>query len=123
VRTEYASKVSFEARAGDELAEVSITTSGPYEETRIISVMNCSLDLIPGKYVFVQSYEDKPGQLGKIGTILGEAGVNISTMEIGLKPGTSTAYILMNVDQAIDAELRQRIETAVGSSRGWFIEL
>ncbi|MCL2883799.1 MAG: phosphoglycerate dehydrogenase, partial [Coriobacteriia bacterium] len=41
VRTEYASKVSFEARAGDELAEVSITTSGPYEETRIISVMNC----------------------------------------------------------------------------------
>jgi D-3-phosphoglycerate dehydrogenase len=124
VRSEYANKVSFEARAGSQLAEVSITTSGPGEDLRIVSVLGYKLDLIPGKNVLIQKYEDKPGQLGLIGTILGKANINISTMEVGVKEEkTRMALILMNVDEPVPAEVRAEIKEAVGVTEGWFIQL
>ena len=124
VRSEYASKVSFEARAGSQVVEVSITTSGPDEDLRIISVLGYKLDLIPGKYIFIQKYEDKPGQLGLIGTILGKANINISTMEVGVREEkTRMALILMNVDDPVPPAVREEIKEAVGVTEGWFIQL
>ena len=124
VQSEYANKVTFEARAGGQLVEVSITTSGASEELRIVSILNYKLDLIPGKYVFIQKYEDKPGQLGLIGTILGKAGINISTMEVGVRDEkTRMALILMNVDEPVPAAVRDEIKQAVGVTEGWFIQL
>ena len=124
VRTEYANKVSFEALAGSQVVEVSITTSGPDEVIRIVSVLGYKLDLVPGKYIFIQKYEDKPGQLGLIGTILGRANINISTMEVGVKDEKARmALILMNVDDPVPAEVREEIKEAVGVTEGWFIQL
>lgn len=124
VRSEYASKVSFEARAGSQVVEVSITTSGPDEDLRIISVLGYKLDLIPGKHIFIQKYEDKPGQLGLIGTILGKANINISTMEVGVREEkTRMALILMNVDDPVPSAVREEIKEAVGVTEGWFIQL
>jgi D-3-phosphoglycerate dehydrogenase len=124
VRSEYANKVSFEARAASQLVEVSITTSGPDEDLRIISVLGYKLDLIPGRNILIQKYEDKPGQLGLIGTILGKADINISTMEVGVKKeGTRMALILMNVDEPVPTEVRAEIKAAVGVTDGWFIQL
>ncbi|MCL1879136.1 MAG: phosphoglycerate dehydrogenase [Actinomycetia bacterium] len=123
LRSEYSSKVSFEARGGSELIELSITTAGPYGEVRVISVMGYQLDLIPGKYIFIEGYEDKPGQLGKIGSLLGDAGINISTMEIGKSADTGKVVVLMNVDEPISDELRQQIDAEVKSDRSWFIQM
>ena len=124
VRSEYANKVSFEALVGSQVVEISITTSGPDEVMRIVSILDFKLDLIPGKYVFIQKYEDKPGQLGLIGTILGKANINISTMEVGVKDEkTRMALILMNVDDPVPAEVRDEIKEAVGVTEGWFIQL
>ncbi|MCL2137188.1 MAG: phosphoglycerate dehydrogenase [Coriobacteriia bacterium] len=122
-RTEYASKVSFEARSGAETYEVAITTFGSHDTMRIISVMGFMLDLVPGKYVYIVSYQDRPGQLGRMGTILGDAGVNISTMQIGIREDSDRVLVMMNVDDPIDADLRARVDEAVGSERGWFIQL
>jgi D-3-phosphoglycerate dehydrogenase len=123
IRSEYASKVSFEALAGSQVVEVSITTSGPGEDLRIISVLGYKLDLIPGKNILIQKYEDKPGQLGLIGTILGKAGINISTMEVGVnEEATRMALILMNVDDPVPPEVRDEIKQAVGVTEGWFIQ-
>jgi D-3-phosphoglycerate dehydrogenase len=124
VRSEYANKVTFEARAGSQIVEVSITTSGPDEDLRIISVLGYRLDLIPSRNILIQKYEDKPGQLGLIGTILGRANINISTMEVGVKEEkTRMALILMNVDEPVPAEVRAEIKDAVGVTEGWFIQI
>jgi D-3-phosphoglycerate dehydrogenase len=122
-RSEYANKVSFEARAGSQLVEMAITTSGPGEDLRIVSVLGYKLDLIPGKNILIQKYEDKPGQLGLIGTILGKANINISTMEVGVKEEkTRMALILMNVDEPVPEAVRAEIKEAVGVTEGWFIQ-
>jgi len=124
MRTEYANKVSFEALAGSQVVELSITTSGPDENLRIVSVLGYKLDLIPHKYIFIQKYEDKPGQLGLIGTIMGKANINISTMEVGVREEkTRMALILMNVDDPVPDDVRDEIKEAVGVTEGWFIQL
>jgi D-3-phosphoglycerate dehydrogenase len=124
VRSEYASKVSFEVLAGSQLIEVSITTSGPDEDLRIVSLLGYKLDLIPGKNLLIQKYADKPGQIGLIGTILGKANINISTMQVGVREETAgVALILMNVDEAIPASICAEVKEAVGVTEGWFIQL
>jgi D-3-phosphoglycerate dehydrogenase len=123
MRSEYANKVCFEALAGSRVIEVSITTSGPSEDLRIVSVLGYKLDLIPGKNILIQKYMDKPGQLGLIGTILGKANINISTMEVGVKEEkTRMALILMNVDEPVPDAVRAEIKDAVGVTEGWFIQ-
>jgi len=124
VRSEYANKVCFEALAGSQVVELSITTSGPDENLRIVSVLGYKLDVIPQKYIYIQKYEDKPGQLGLIGTILGKANINISAMAVGIKEEkTRMALILMNVDDPVPDEVCDEIKEAVGVTEGWFIQL
>ncbi|MDR3315381.1 MAG: phosphoglycerate dehydrogenase [Coriobacteriales bacterium] len=129
IPSEYVSKVTFEVRTGGRTIEVSTTTSGLGGEARIISVLGYKLDLIPGKYVLIQKYVDKPGQFGLIGSLLGNANINISTLEVGVKGerpvdgDTGMALILMNVDEPVSAEVLAQIREAVGVKEGWFIQL
>jgi len=124
VPSEYVSKVSFEVKAAGRNFEVGVTTSGLDGEARIISILGYKLDLRPGKYILIQKYADKPGQFGKMGTILGNAGINISTLEIGVKDdGTGVALILMNVDDPVPPEVFAEVKASVGTKEGWFIAL
>src|ERR687891_1094662 len=59
-------------------------------------------------------YEDRPGVIGAVGTILGEAGVNIASMEVGRKEAGGLALMCLTVDSPIPAEILDRIVAAVG---------
>lgn len=121
---EYTSKVSLNTLSGGKRLEVACTVSGPLAEPRIVSLFDYKLDLIPRKYVLVMKYEDTPGKLGAIGTVLGNANINISTMEIGLlEKTTGEALVLMNVDEPVPAEVYDELVSSVGVTEGWFIEL
>ena len=121
---EYMSKVSLLTMNGPRRIEVGCTSSGPMGETRIVSLLDYKLDLIPRKYVLVMKYEDTPGKLGRIGTVLGNANINISTMEIGvLEKATGEAIVLMNVDDPVPPEVYDELVASVGVTDGWFIEL
>lgn len=124
VRSEYASKVTFEVLAGSQVYEISITTAGTNEDMRIVSILGYKLDLIPGKNILIQKYEDRPGQIGLIGTILGKANINISTMEVGVsEKETHVAIVLMNVDEPVSLEVREELKKAIHVTESWFIQL
>ena len=121
---EYNSKVSLLTMNGTRRVEVGCIASGPHAETRIVSLLDYKLDLIPRKYVLVMKYEDTPGKLGRIGTVLGNANINISTMEIGiLEKATGEAIVLMNVDEPVPPDVYDELVDSVGVTDGWFIEL
>lgn len=121
---EYTSKVSLLTMNGNQRVEVACTVFGPLAEARIISLFDYKLDLIPRKYVLVMKYEDTPGKLGRIGTVLGNANINISTMEIGtLEKPTGEAIVLMNVDDPVPPDVYDELVESVGVTDGWFIEL
>ncbi len=57
---------------------------------------------------------DKPGFIGRLGTLLGEAKVNIATFHLGrLSPGAD-AIALIEVDQPVDERLLTQIRETPG---------
>jgi D-3-phosphoglycerate dehydrogenase len=47
---------------------------------KIVKLRDFLTDFTPEEHMLVITYADKPGLIGKIGTILGEAGINIGSM-------------------------------------------
>ncbi len=61
-------------------------------------------------------YVDRPGIVGVIGQRLGEAGVNIATMQVGRREAGGEALIAMAVDSALSAETLDEIRDAIDST-------
>ena len=78
------------------------------------------LELAPLFVLFV--YDDVPGVIGRIGTLFGEAGINIAGMTVS--PGTSGGKALMalTVDSPPPPELVDRLDSA-GYDHARVIEL
>jgi D-3-phosphoglycerate dehydrogenase len=61
--------------------------------------------------------EDTPGFIGRLGSLLGEAGVNIGTFNLGRRAAGGEAVALVSVDSAISPELVGRLEAIAGVKR------
>jgi len=55
---------------------------------------------LQGRMLYIVN-EDKPGFIGRLGSTLGEAGVNIGTFHLGRRTTGSEAVLLLSVDDAI----------------------
>jgi D-3-phosphoglycerate dehydrogenase len=58
------------------------------------------------------SYEDMPGVIGRVGTMFGEAGVNIANMAVSRTSEGGTALMAFSIDSPPPDELRERVEAA-----------
>ncbi len=116
---EYASSVRVVA---DEV-EVGATLFGTEHTPRIISLLDYKIDIAPGSCSLIFEYVDAPGRIGTIGTILGEAGANITTMQIGTKPEESCALVYMNVEGDVDEVVLDRLREAIDLRNLWKIVL
>jgi D-3-phosphoglycerate dehydrogenase len=66
-------------------------------------------------------YHDRPGVVGIVGRLLGEAGVNIASMQLGREG--EDALIVLNVDSEIPSTIVQRITHEIGAHSGQTINL
>ncbi|NLM97028.1 MAG: phosphoglycerate dehydrogenase [Halanaerobiaceae bacterium] len=72
--------------------------------TRVIEINNYRIDLnLEGKFL-VAIYKDKPGVIGKLGTILGNEGVNIANMQVGRKAESGEAIMIVQTDSSPDSK-------------------
>ena len=51
------------------------------------------------------TYADRPGIIGKVGTIFGEHGVNIATMDVGRRAEGGDALMCLTVDSEVPIEV------------------
>ncbi|WP_442680592.1 phosphoglycerate dehydrogenase [Sphingomonas sp. ASY06-1R] len=58
--------------------------------------------------------EDAPGFIGRLGTALGEAGVNIGTFHLGRRAAGGEAVLLLSVDQPVDATTLEKVKALPG---------
>ncbi|QIG78443.1 phosphoglycerate dehydrogenase [Stakelama tenebrarum] len=58
--------------------------------------------------------EDAPGFIGRLGTTLGEAGINIGTFHLGRRESGGEAILLLSVDHEVTSDLIARIRTLPG---------
>ena len=94
-----------------------------HDNPRIIDISGYTVDFVPEQDVIILEYVDGPGRIGKIGTILGDAGISVESMQIARNDETDTALVLMNLDKPITARIQDDIEKAVNCTRAWFVEL
>ncbi|HYZ10471.1 MAG TPA: phosphoglycerate dehydrogenase [Actinomycetota bacterium] len=103
-------------RAATESGEVEVggTLVGPRNAERLVRVYDFDIDMAPSEHMVFFRYEDRPGVIGAVGTILGEAGINIASMEVGRKEAGGLALMCLTVDSPIPLHVLDRIVAAVG---------
>jgi D-3-phosphoglycerate dehydrogenase len=73
-------------------------------EGRITEIDGFHLEATPRGHMLVMRNRDVPGVIGRVGTILGERGVNISRFHLGRRERGGEAMAVIEVDAAIDKE-------------------
>ncbi len=82
---------------------------------KIVKMRNFAIDFCPEKHMLVINYMDRPGLIGKIGTILGEANVNIGNMSLGRQEKAGEAMVVFSIDSLVDEETLQKVSDAVNA--------
>ena len=95
-------------RDGNEVA-VGGTLVGLSNAERFVHVYEYDIDLGPSQYMAFFRYDDVPGMIGKIGTILGDHDINIAHMQVGRRKIGGEAVMGINVDVPIPDEVMEEI--------------
>jgi D-3-phosphoglycerate dehydrogenase / 2-oxoglutarate reductase len=108
------SVVDVRAVAADgSVVNVAGALSGPQQVEKIVQINGRNFDLRAQGINLVIHYVDRPGVLGKIGTLLGDAGVNIHAAQLSEDAEGPGATIVLRVDRDVPANVRETISAAV----------
>jgi D-3-phosphoglycerate dehydrogenase len=123
------------AEQGIEVREVSSTTAHDYVnlitirggghalagtlvglkgEPRIVMVDEHTVDAPPANHMVVIRNEDQPGVIGRVATIIGDAGVNISDLHVGTSPSGESALMVLATSEPLPPEVEERLRAAPG---------
>ena len=80
---------------------------------RIVRLRDLHIEFIPEGHILVLSYEDRPGMVGKIGSILGRHNVNIASMHVGRRTRRGGAIVVLLLDEAVSSEVMEEVAKAV----------
>jgi D-3-phosphoglycerate dehydrogenase len=90
---------------------------------RIVSINSRPVEARPSGVVLVLENNDRPGMVGRIGTLLGNEGVNIATMSLSRNQAGGTALTVLNLDSAPGEELLNQIRASEDIRSAQVIEL
>lgn len=76
---------------------------------RVVQVQDINFDAELGPNMLFVRNEDKPGFIGKLGTVLGNAGLNIANFHLGRSPSNGHALALVETDEACSDAVAQEI--------------
>jgi D-3-phosphoglycerate dehydrogenase / 2-oxoglutarate reductase len=94
---------------------VSGTLTGLTQVQKLVEVDGRHFDMRAEGTILLLEYRDRPGVMGAVGTILGEAGVNIEAAQINQTTEGSDAIMLLRVDRPVSAGLLDPIGAAAGA--------
>jgi len=101
--------------ADGSVINVAGTLSGPQQVQKVVQINGRNLDLRAEGVNLIINYGDKPGALGKIGTVLGTAGVNILAAQLSQDADGVGATIMLRLDRQVPADVLDAIGTDVGA--------
>lgn len=79
------------------------------DKPRIVAVGDVALEASIGNRMLVVSNEDKPGLIGGVGQLLGDAKVNIANFHLGRNAAATAAVALIEVDQEVNKAVIEKI--------------
>jgi len=117
VSEDYVSLISLRADTDDGPVNVGGTLVGKRNAERVMQVYDFDVEMAPAEHMIFFTYADRPGIIGRVGTILGEHGVNIATMEVGRSVEGGDALMCLTVDSPVPAHVLDDIAGEIGAMR------
>jgi D-3-phosphoglycerate dehydrogenase len=93
----------------------TVLATGPRESVKLTEVDGFDLELDADGVLLFFRYMDRPGVVGTVGTILGEAGVNIAAMQVARREAGGEALMTLTVDDSVTVELLAEAASGVGA--------
>ena len=102
---------------------ITLTIEGPHERRtvagtlfegmpRIVMMRDYQVDFVPSEHMLILAYEDRPGMIGKIGTIMGEHDINIAAMNLGRREKRGEAMVILSLDSAVPENVIDEVRIA-----------
>ena len=79
-----------------------------------LGLIDTPFDVPPVDNMVIIQNDDRPGVIGTVGTLLGDAGVNIADMDVGRAATPGTAVMLIAPTMEVPADVIARLRTAPG---------
>ena len=93
---------------------ISGTLAGRRSEQRVVEVDGHGFDVPPAEHMLVISNDDRPGVIGTVGMLLGNANVNIADMDVGRIASADTAVMLLAVTAEVPNHVIETLREAPG---------
>jgi D-3-phosphoglycerate dehydrogenase len=115
----------------DQLTVRAITASGDHliggslvgGVLRVLRYNEYPIDLPIGGNLLVMEYPDRPGMVGKFGTILGNNHINIARMEVSRIDGRGDALVIITLDDPMAINVLEEIKLAVKPNKAYRVAL
>ncbi|MDQ3954897.1 MAG: phosphoglycerate dehydrogenase [Actinomycetota bacterium] len=106
---DYVNLVEVHAQCDGDPVSVAGVLVGKRDNERLVRVYGYELDMAFSPILAFFRYEDRPGVVGTVGNLLGEAGVNIANMQVGRQSEGGEALMGLAVDSPIPEQVLQGI--------------
>lgn len=107
---------------GEEVS-VSGTLAGPKHLQKIVAVGEYDVDLALADHMVVLKYEDRPGVVGTVGRVFGEAGINIAGMQVARAAAGGEALAVLTVDDTVPAGVLAEVAEEIGATSARAVNL
>jgi len=92
-------------------------------EPRAVRIDSFRVDLVPVGRFLVSRHSDRPGVVGRVGSILGEHDVNIASMQVGRDAPRGNAMMILAVDDRVSDAVLTTLREVAGMSDLRYVEL
>jgi D-3-phosphoglycerate dehydrogenase len=92
-------------------------------DVRIVQIDDYRIEVSPSRYMLVCKYIDKPGIIGKVGTLLGDNDINIASMQVGRREIGGESVMVLQVDNHVSNEILRKLEKVEYVISSFFVEI
>ena len=104
----YNNMIRMTGRSGKEEHHISGTMRS--NGMRIVRVDDYLIEITPSRYMLVTTHQDRPGVVGKIGTLLSDENINIASMQLGRNKADHKAMMFIQVDEEISKKILNKVQ-------------
>jgi D-3-phosphoglycerate dehydrogenase len=92
-------------------------------QLRVLQYNEYPIDLPIGGHLLIMEYPDRPGMVGKYGSLLGENRINIARMEVSRIDGRGDALVLLTLDDPVPGPVFDQIVATVKPNKAYRISI
>ncbi len=109
---DFANLITVRIQAGGKEFSVQGTLFG--NEGRIVRINRFRVDVDPHARILICPHINRPGVIGVVGSLMGDAGINISGMQVGKTDVEGTNLMVLSIDDDIPADVLAKVKAIDG---------